>query len=132
MKRPALALALLCAAAPAASLADEAEDKAAATAYVETAKPQLARGGWFDAIANLRKAVAADPSNVEAAMLLAGAYRDTGEYARASETLAAHTKSAAAQTLAAELLLLRGDTDGAAARAKAAFELDPLALGALV
>jgi tetratricopeptide (TPR) repeat protein len=112
--------------------ADDPELKAEAAARVDTAKPQLARGGWFDAIANLEKAVAADPSNVEAALLLAGAYRDTGEYAKAIDTVQKHDKSAAARTLLAEVLASVGKDAEAEAAARQAVELDPLALGALV
>src|SRR6188768_3516729 len=86
--------------------ADEAADaKAEAVSRIETAKPQLARGGYFDAIANLKKAIAADPTSLDAALLLAGAYRDTGEYDKARDVVTPFDKSAAAQTLRAELLL---------------------------
>jgi tetratricopeptide (TPR) repeat protein len=126
----ALALVVLLASS---TRADDASDlKAEAAARVESAKPKLARGGWFDAIADLKKAVEADPTNIEAATLLAGAYRDTGEYAKGAQLLASFDKSAPALTLRAELLLLAGDDAGADAAAKAAVALDPLALGALV
>jgi tetratricopeptide (TPR) repeat protein len=111
---------------------DAADAKAEAVSRIETAKPQLARGGYFDAIANLKKALAADPSSLDAALLLAGAYRDTGEYDKARDAVTPFDKSAAAQTLRAELLLLRGDYEGAESAAKLAFGLDPLALGALI
>jgi tetratricopeptide (TPR) repeat protein len=112
--------------------ADDVDVKAEAAARVETAKPQLARGGWFDAIANLKKAVEVDPSNVEAALLLAGAYRDTGEYAKAIETAQPLDKSAPARTLLADVLATVGRDADADAAAKQAIALDPLALGALV
>jgi len=130
--RQAAALAIVFGISLAVRADDAADAKAEATARVESAKPKLARGGYFDAIADLKKAVAADASNLDAAMLLAGAYRDTGEYAKASELLVAFDKSAAALTLRAELLLARGDEAAADAAAKAALALDPLALGALV
>lgn len=114
-----------------ARAADE-DPKAEAASRIDTAKPQLARGGYFDAILNLKKALAADPASIDAALLLAGAYRDTGEYAKALDVVAPFDKSAAAQTLRAEILFLRGDTDGAEKVAKEAFALDPLALGALI
>lgn len=132
MKR-LLPFALCLAALPAAAaFPEDDEAKAEAAARVETAKPLLARGGYFDAIANLKKAVAADPANAEAAILLACAYRDTGEYAKAAETVAPFEQSAAALTLRAEVLLLRGDDAGAETAAKKAVEIDPLALGALI
>src|SRR5262245_1339615 len=124
----AVALAVLAAAA----LADEPDAKAEAAARVETAKPQLARGGWFDAIANLKKALEADPSNAEASLLLAGAYRDTGEYAKAIETLNPLDKSAPARAMLAEVLATVGRDADAETSAKQAIELDPRALGALV
>jgi tetratricopeptide (TPR) repeat protein len=128
----ALAFALVFVSASPSRADDAADLKAESAARVESAKSKLARGGYFDAIADLKKAVEADPTNVDAAMLLAGAYRDTGEYAKASQLLAAFDKSAVALTLRAELLLLVGDDAGADAAAKAAVALDPLALGALV
>ncbi len=132
MKR-LLPFALCLAALPAAAAFPETDEaKAEAAARVETAKPQLVRGGYFDAIANLKKALAADSANVEAALLLAGAYRDTGEYAKAIETVSPFDQSAAALTLRAEVLLTRGDDAAAETAAKKAVELDPLALGALV
>ena len=129
MRTAAAALLLLLASH---GLAADDEAKAEAAARVETAKPQLARGGWFDAIANLKKAVEADPSNEEAALLLAGAYRDTGEYAKAVETAGRFEKSARARTLLAEVLATLGKDAEAEAAAKQAVELDQLALGALV
>ena len=126
------AAALLVLLASNAFAADDADAKAEAAARVETAKPMLARGGWFDAIANLKKAVEADPTNVEAALLLAGAYRDTGEYAKALETVGRFDKSAPARTLLAEVLATVGRDADAEKAAKEAVELDPLALGALV
>lgn len=128
-----LPLALCLAALPAtAGFAADDEAKAEAAARVETARPQLARGGWFDAIANLKKALAVDPANEDAALLLAGAYRDTGAYAAAADVLAPFEKSARALTLRAEVLLTRGDATGAETTARAAADLDPLALGALI
>lgn len=112
--------------------ADDTDAKAEAVSRVETAKPQLARGGWFDAIGNLKKALEADPSNSEAAILLAGAYRDTGEYGKAIETASPLDKSAPARALLAEVLASVGRDADAEAAAKQAVELDPLALGALV
>jgi tetratricopeptide (TPR) repeat protein len=109
--------------------ADDPDAKAEASSRVDTARSQLARGGYFDAIANLKKAVEADPTNVDAAMLLAGAYRDTGEYAKAAATVPLRP-TAASETLRAEVLLLLGREQDAEAAAKAALALDPLALGA--
>ena len=79
MKLSAVALALVIVIASSALSDDAADAKAEASARIDAAKPQLARGGYFDAIANLKKAVEADPTSVDAAVLLAGAYRDTGE-----------------------------------------------------
>jgi tetratricopeptide (TPR) repeat protein len=130
MRRTAAAFVLLL--VPAAFAADDADAKAEAASRVETAKPQLARGGWFDAIANLKKALEVDPANTEAALLLAGAYRDTGAYATAIDTLGPLSKSAPARTMLAEVLATLGRDAEAEKAAKQAVELDPLALGALV
>lgn len=132
MNRAHLVLCLLSAGLAAPAFAQEGDAKVEAAACIDTAKPQLSRGGYFDAIANLKKALAAEPANLDAALLLAGAYRDTGEYAKALEVIAPFDASAKAVTLRAELLFIRGDDAGAEAAARKAVELDPLALGALV
>jgi tetratricopeptide (TPR) repeat protein len=113
-------------------VADDPDAKAEAASLVDLAKPQVARGGYFDAVSNLKKAVAADPTNEDAALLLAGAYRDTGEYEKAVAVLASFDKSAAAQTLRAEVLFVLGRDADADAGAKAALAIEPMALGALV
>src|SRR5437773_3674296 len=100
--RTSLAAAALSILALTASAQDQ-DQKAEAASRVELAKPQLARGAYFDAIANLKKAAEADPGNLEAAMLLASARRDTGEYAPAQQALAPFDKSAAALALLAEV-----------------------------
>src|ERR1700733_3741683 len=99
-----MTIALCLALAGQARTDDAADRKAEAASLVDLAKPQLARGGYFDAGANLK--------NADAAMLLAGAYRDTGEYAKAIETISGLDKSAAALTLTAELLFAKGDDAG--------------------
>ncbi len=131
MKTAAALAFLLVAASTSARADDTADAKAEAAARIDSAKPKLARGGYFDAVADLKKAVAADPTNVEAATLLAGAWRDTGEYRKAAELLVPFDKSAATLAMRAEILLLVGDDAGADAAAKAALALDADALGAL-
>ena len=132
MKRILPLVLLLLLAGPVAVHAQDADAKAEAASLVDTAKPLLERGGYFDAISNLKKALAADPRNAEAALLLAGAYRDTGELAKALELLTPLDAPSAALTLRAEIQFARGDDSGAQATAKTAVEEDPLALGALI
>src|SRR5262245_47090772 len=132
MRRTAAALVVLAALAASLRAQDATDAKADAAARVETARPQLARGSYFDAIANLKKAVAADPSNVEAGVLLGRALHDTGEDAKALEALAPLTQSAAALTLRAEILLAASDHEAAEKAARAAVELDAAALPALI
>lgn len=130
--RRTLAVALLVCASAAARAEDPIDLKAESASRVEAAKPLLVHGNYFDAVANLRKAVEADPTNGEAVLLLAGVLHDTGEDAKALEMLGPWDKSPAALTLKSELLLLRGDDAGAEAAARAAVALDEFALPALV
>jgi tetratricopeptide (TPR) repeat protein len=99
---------------------------------IDLARPLVAKGSYLDAISNLKKVLTLDPSNAEAALLLAAAHRDLGEYDKAIEVLKPFDRSVAALTLRAELLFARGDEAGADAAAKKAVELDALALPALI
>src|SRR5687767_2072779 len=83
--------------------AQDPDAKPEAASRIDMAKSQLASGRYNDAITNLKKALAAEPANLGTAMLLSGAYRDTGEYVEAVEVLKAFGEAPAALTLRAEL-----------------------------
>ncbi len=102
------------------------EDAAAARDLVDLARPSVVRGSYADALRSLRQARQVDPGNVEAALLMARALRDTGSSAHALAALSGDALSAAADvripTLRAEILLDTGavDTEVEAALAAAA------------
>ncbi len=79
--RFAVLLALLAAALvpvlPAAA-EDEDDPREIAKGLVQLATPMVRNGTYFDAIRKLRKAVVADPANVDAALLLSQAYEHSG------------------------------------------------------
>ena len=103
-----------------------AEDAAAARDLVELARPNLARGGYADALRSLRQAREADPANADAAILMAGALRDTGKIKAALRALADIDGDVRVLTLRAELLLDTGapaaDVESALAAAHALSE----------
>ncbi len=117
-------LGLLVLAVPASAPAQEDTAKAEAAGLVELATPQIQRGAWYEAISNLKKALAVEPANEPAALLLSVAYEQSGELDKAEEATASLAATASALTRQAELRHVRGDAKEAEARARAAVAAD--------
>jgi len=106
-------------------LAQEDEDPdAEARERVEVARPLMEKGSYGDARRQLQRAVKADPTNVDAALLLAEAYRQTGKLRKAIGALATFDADSGVLALRGELLLDTGDDVGARAALDAALVAD--------
>ncbi len=91
---------------------------------VDVARPLMERGSYSDASRQLKRALEADPTNVDAALLLAEAYRQTGKLRKAVDALAAFDADTRVLARRGELLLDAGDDSGARIALDAALVAD--------
>ncbi|MCG3132970.1 MAG: Beta-barrel assembly-enhancing protease [Planctomycetes bacterium] len=126
----ALAFTLSAAAWAARPVSAQEDPVREAAALVKSAEPAMDRGSWEDAVRDLRKALAADPKNDDAALHLSRALEHSGKSRDAIAALAGRDESPRILLRRSELLLLTGDLDGAEKAARDALAKDDASLPA--
>lgn len=106
------------------------DPKREAAALVQIARSAFDRGAWADAIRDLGKAVKADPSNAEALRMLSLAHERSGDLKTALAVVGADAAAPAVLVRRGEILLLRGDAEGAEKALRSALAADPASLPA--